>query len=153
MNTNDLSISAAIHRQHTTLTETVSPEEPLLTQYLREAVAALRRRERELADEAKTHSEALEIYRKQHFSQVVLDIQASAAAETKGALALTRASLAFWERLAAVEVALVTRPDGTLSAWCDQHPRDLAADPLEVRALINLAAALECRKRNGEVGL
>lgn len=137
-----------------------NPKEPLLTTYLREAVEALRNREFSL--------EVLEGSARRMEEDGGAKPWPATSEEARGALILTRAALAFWERLAAVDVQVSEHPgvvvfqvpyedDGFSRAWgqrvelfssgewcISRQPAEYG----EAGGLACLAAALECRRRN-----
>lgn len=164
-------------RKEAEMSEQTTPEKPLLTTYLREAVEALRSREYSYSEAVKMHSSILGY-------QPTPELEEKARArvdEVSTRLILTRAALAFWERLAEVEVeafsgpyrydeegvcyrtagmAKVDTPHGEdyshlWSSVVDDEAGGLrysvegyTADITEQQCLCLLAASLECRRRN-----
>jgi hypothetical protein len=132
-----------------------SAQEPLITLYLHECVEGLRRREHNQRNAARMANHAGDEETAQRWSD---------------AADLTRAALAVFERLAAVEVEIheytvngdgSTPVDFTVQAGRHYVPCWPRANGTwfvgptpepENHAAALLTAALECRRRNGEVG-
>lgn len=157
------------------MSEETNPEEPLLKQYLKEVVEALREREKGIAAYASEQRQLGKDFEGPASVIALPDSHTRAYAradEAEQRLALTRAALAFWERLAAAwRVEVVDHPGenyadlrlfrltGTAEnlhheSWIEKTGQAwglMDGNVSEAEAVISLAAVLECRRRN-EVG-